>query len=156
MRAGIGIDFHRFASGRKLVIGGVEIAYKYGLEGHSDADVLLHAISDALLGAAGLGDIGVHFPASDPRYKNISSLILLERVFQMIRVQHLYVINIDAVIVAEEPALSEHFAAMKMRIADRLQVSPNEINLKATRAEGMGAIGRGEGIMAQAIAVIAK
>lgn len=152
MRVGIGLDFHRFAKGRKLVLGGVVIPYGKGLVGHSDADVLLHAICDALLGATGLGDIGTHFPASDPKYKNISSLILLKRVKGMLGKKGAAIGQIDAVVVAEEPPMAPYFAKMKEAIAQALEVSTEQINLKATRAEGLGALGRGEGIMAQAVA----
>ncbi len=152
MRVGIGLDFHRFASGRKLRLGGVEIPHEKGLLGHSDADVLLHAICDALLGAAGLGDIGLHFPAGDPQYENISSLILLKRVKEMLDAKSYKIEHIDAVVVAEEPPLASYFEQMKERIAHVLSVREDQINLKATRPEGLGALGRGEGILAQAVA----
>jgi len=154
MRVGIGLDFHRFAQGRRLVLGGVEIPFEKGLAGHSDADVLIHAICDALLGAAGLGDIGTHFPASDPQYKNISSLILLERVRTLLDEQGYEIGQIDAVMVAEEPLLQPHFAKMKENLARTLAIPEEQINLKATRPEGLGALGQGEGIMAQAIASV--
>lgn len=152
MRVGIGLDFHRFVNGRKLMLGGVEIPHNRGLLGHSDADVLLHAIGDALLGAAGLGDMGLHFPASDPQYENISSLILLKRVKEMLDAKSYKIGHIDAVVVAEEPPLASHFEKMKEKIAQALGVREDQINLKATRPEGLGALGRGEGILAQAIA----
>lgn len=137
-----------------LVIGGVEIPHTKGLDGHSDADVLIHAICDALLGAAGLGDLGIHFPASDSQYKNISSLILLERVQKLLSSKRYQIENLDAMILAEEPLLAPHFDPMKKKISAVLKISPAQINLKATRTEGLGPIGQGEGIMAQAIALI--
>ena len=152
MRVGMGIDFHRFVKGRKLMLGGVDIPYEKGLSGHSDADVLIHAICDALLGAASLGDIGIHFPPSDPQYKNISSVILLKRVKEILDEKSYEIEHIDAVIVAEEPALAEHFTKMREEIAQALGIQEEQINLKATRPEGLGALGRGEGILAQAIA----
>ncbi len=152
MRVGIGLDFHRFEAGRKLILGGVEVPYEQGLSGHSDADVLAHAICDALLGAAGLGDLGAHFPASDPQYKDISSLRLLRRVKEMLDEKGHEIEHIDASIIAEEPPLAPHFAHMKERLAQALEISSEQINLKATRPEGLGALGRGEGIWAQAVA----
>ena len=151
MRVGIGLDFHRLIEGRKLMLGGVEIPHEKGLSGHSDADVLLHAICDALLGAAGLGDIGAHFPASDPQYRNISSLILLRRVKGMLDTRGYAIGQIDAVVVAEGPLLTPHFARMQAAMAEVLEIKEEQINLKATRAEGLGSLGRGEGIMAQAL-----
>jgi len=153
-RVGLGVDYHRFAEQRKLFIGGVEIPYEFGLEGHSDADVLLHAICDALLGAAGLGDIGIHFPASDPRYEDISSLILLRKVNGLLDKAGYRIGNIDAVVVAEEPSLHRYFDAMRETISRALKIEHSQINLKATRAEGLGAIGRVEGMKAQAIAML--
>jgi 2-C-methyl-D-erythritol 2,4-cyclodiphosphate synthase len=153
-KSGIGVDFHRFENGRSLFIGGVEIPYNKGLIGHSDADVLLHAISDALLGAASLGDIGIHFPDTDPRYKDISSKILLRRVKGMVRKRQFQIGHIDAMVVAEEPILLPYFDEMKREIARALDIELDQINIKATKAEGLGAIGAGEGIMAQAIASI--
>jgi 2-C-methyl-D-erythritol 2,4-cyclodiphosphate synthase len=154
MRVGIGVDFHRFAHGRKLFIGGVEIPHNRGLEGHSDADVLLHAICDALLGAAGLGDLGIHFPASDSRYRDISSLILLGQVKKLLSGKSYQIENLDAMILAEQPLLAPYFEAMKEKISQVLKISPQQINLKATRTEGLGLIGQGEGVMAQAVALI--
>ena len=153
-RVGFGTDYHHFADDRQLFIGGVEIPYERGLEGHSDADVLLHAISDALLGAAGLGDIGLHFPASDPRFEDISSLILLKRVNGMIDKEGFQIGNIDAVVVAEEPQLQRYFDQMRVTIAQALKIDKSLINLKATRTEGLGAIGRAEGMMSQAIVML--
>ena len=145
-RVGLGVDFHRFAAGRKLVIGGVEIPHEKGLLGHSDADVLTHALCDALLGAAGLGDIGTHFPDTDPRYRGISSLKLLERVISMVSEAGFRPVNADCVLIAQAPKLTPHFPAMQEVLAPILGVSPDRVGLKATTSEGMGALGRGEGI----------
>jgi len=154
MRIGQGFDVHAFAPGRKLVIGGVEIPYARGLEGHSDADVLLHAICDALLGAAGLGDIGQHFPDTDPKYSEIDSRELLRDVARKLKAQKLKVVNIDATIVAQEPRMAPHMARMIGNIAKDLGVEPAAINIKATTTEQLGFIGRVEGIAAQAIALV--
>lgn len=154
MRTGIGIDFHRFAAGRKLVLGGVEIPHERGLLGHSDADVLLHAICDALLGAAALGDIGKHFPDSDPQYKNISSLLLLKETHQKITAAGLQIGNIDATVIAEKPKLASHIPAMIRNIAKTLKIQESQVNIKATTSEGMGALGREEGIGAWAVALV--
>jgi len=156
MRVGIGLDYHRFGKGRPLVLGGVKIPYERGLLGHSDADVLTHAICDALLGAAGLGDLGLHFPPEDPRYEGISSLKLLERVRGMLEERGYRVENVDAVVVAEEPKLAPYFEPMKRALAETLGVPPERVNLKATRPEGLGALGRGEGILAQAVASLSE
>jgi len=156
MRVGIGLDYHRFGEGRPLVLGGVKIPYERGLLGHSDADVLTHAICDALLGAAGLGDLGLHFPPDDPQYENISSLRLLERVRGMLEERGYRVENVDAVVVAEEPTLAPHFERMREALAKTLKISIEQINLKATRPEGLGALGRGEGILAQAVASLSE
>jgi len=145
-RVGLGIDFHRFTSGRSLVIGGVKVPYEKGLLGHSDADVLTHALCDALLGAAGLGDIGTHFPDTDPRYRGISSLKLLKRVISMLREAGFRPVNADCVLIAQAPKLTPHFPAMKGALSPLLGLPPDRIGLKATTAEGMGALGRGEGI----------
>ncbi|MCS6937262.1 MAG: 2-C-methyl-D-erythritol 2,4-cyclodiphosphate synthase [Candidatus Bipolaricaulota bacterium] len=154
MRIGIGIDFHRFAINRKLILGGVEIPHERGLAGHSDADVLLHAICDALLGAAALGDIGQHFPDSDPRYKNISSLLLLAETKQKIASAGFQIENLDATIIAERPKLAPYIAEMRSKIAEALGIGVSQINIKATTAEGMGAIGRAEGIAVWATALL--
>lgn len=154
MHVGIGIDFHRFASDRKLVLGGVEIPYALGLLGHSDADVVLHAICDALLGAAALGDIGHHFPNSDPKYEKISSLLLLAEVKHKIARAGFQIANVDATIVTEKPQLAAHLPAMIEKIAVTLELSATQVNLKATTAEGMGALGRGEGIAVWAVALL--
>jgi 2-C-methyl-D-erythritol 2,4-cyclodiphosphate synthase len=154
MRIGQGYDVHQFAAGRKLVIGGVEIPHHKGLVGHSDADVLLHAICDALLGAAGLGDIGRHYPDSDPQYSEIDSRMLLRDVAKKLAALNLKVVNVDATIVAEAPRMTPHMARMIGNIAADLGIAPAAINLKATTTEGLGFVGRGEGIAAQAIALI--
>ncbi len=153
-RVGMGIDFHRFAAGRALVIGGVIIPHTRGLLGHSDADVLTHAICDALLGAAGLGDIGTHFPDTDERYRGISSLTLLEEVLSLLERDGWIPVNIDATLIAQEPKLTPHFSAMKESLGKTLHLLPESIGLKATTSEGMGAIGRAEGISAFCVALI--
>ncbi|HDJ30234.1 MAG TPA: 2-C-methyl-D-erythritol 2,4-cyclodiphosphate synthase [Candidatus Acetothermia bacterium] len=145
---GLGIDFHRFAEGRPLVIGGVEIPHDKGLLGHSDADVLVHAICDALLGAAGLGDIGTHFPDTDPRYSGISSLRLLEQVMGMVREAGWRPVNVDCVLIAQSPKLGPHFPRMRDALSPLLAIPPDRIGLKATTPERMGALGREEGIAA--------
>jgi len=152
MRVGIGLDFHRFEEGRRLILGGVEIPYGRGLSGRSDADVLTHAICDALLGAAGLGDLGAHFPPEDPQHEGISSLLLLERVREMLARKGYEIGQIDAVIVAEEPQIAPYLPRMKEILAEILDMPAEQINLKAKRPEGLGALGRGEGVMAQAVA----
>ena len=154
MRIGQGYDVHPLAAGRKLVIGGVEIAYHKGLQGHSDADVLLHAICDALLGAAGLGDIGRHYPDSDPQYSEIDSRMLLRDVAKKLAALKLNVVNVDATIIAEAPRMMPHIPRMIGNIAGDLGVAPAAINIKATTTERLGFIGRGEGIAAQAIVLI--
>jgi 2-C-methyl-D-erythritol 2,4-cyclodiphosphate synthase len=154
MRVGIGIDFHRFSKNRKLILGGIEIPHEMGLLGHSDADVLLHAICDALLGAAALGDIGKFFPDTDPQYKGISSLKLLESVDQKLREKKLRPYNIDSVVIAETPKLAPYISVMRGIISSRLNISLDQVSIKATTAEQMGAIGRREGIMAQAVVTL--
>jgi len=156
MRVGIGYDAHRLVAGRKLVLGGVEIPFEKGLLGHSDADVLVHAINDALLGAAALGDIGVHFPDTDPEYKDIRSIILLERVGELLKNEGFEVLNIDSVICAERPKLSPYIDKMRENIAKALRISKDRVSVKATTTEGMGFEGRGEGISAQAVCLIEK
>lgn len=154
MRVGLGYDVHRLVEDRKLILGGVEIPYEKGLLGHSDADVLLHAIMDALLGAAALGDIGKHFPDSDERYKGISSIKLLEEVGKLLD-EHLYVINnIDATVIAQRPKVGPYREQMIKNIANALKIDENLINIKATTEEGLGFTGNGEGISSQAIASI--
>ena len=154
MRIGQGFDVHAFAAGRKLVIGGVEIAHAKGLLGHSDADVLLHAICDALLGAAALGDIGRHYPDTDPKFSEIDSRTLLRDVAAQVKGQGHKIINVDATIVAEAPRMAPHVARMIGNIAADLGVAPAAINIKATTTEQLGFIGRGEGIAAMAVALI--
>ena len=156
MRVGMGYDVHRVTEGRDMIIGGVKLPYEKGLLGHSDADVLLHAIMDALLGAAGLGDIGLHFPDTDPKYKGISSIKLLEHVAELLD-EHLYVIeNIDATIIAQRPKMRPHIPEMEKNIAEALQISCDQVNVKATTEEGLGFTGAGEGISAQAICALEK
>ncbi len=154
IRCGIGYDVHRFAEGRKLILGGVEIAHSHGLEGHSDADVLLHAIADALLGAVGEGDIGQHFPNTDESIRGISSIEILRRVIKVLAEKNARLVNIDATVLAEEPKLAPHIAAMRKTIADAIGTPDSNVNVKATTNEKLGAIGRGEGIAAIAIATV--
>jgi len=152
MRIGMGYDVHRLVEGRDLILGGVKVPYEKGLLGHSDADVLVHAIMDALLGAAALGDIGKHFPDTDPVYEGISSIKLLEQVGKLIE-EKLYVIgNIDATIIAQRPKMVPYIEKMRQNIADALNIELNQINIKATTEEGLGFTGSGEGIAAQAVA----
>jgi 2-C-methyl-D-erythritol 2,4-cyclodiphosphate synthase len=154
MRIGQGLDVHAFAAGRKLVIGGVEIPHHKGLTGHSDADVLLHAICDALLGAAALGDIGRHYPDSDPKFSDIDSRKLLRDVAEKVKAQGYEIVNVDATIVAEAPRMAPHVARMIGNIAADLGVAPAVINIKATTTEQLGFIGRGEGIAALAVVLL--
>ena len=154
MRVGMGYDVHKLVEGRDLIIGGVRIPHTLGLLGHSDADVLLHAIMDALLGAAGLGDIGKHFPDTDPQYKGISSMKLLSHVAELIREKGYVVENIDATIIAQRPKMRPHIDQMRENIAKALGVETDQINVKATTEEGLGFTGTGEGISAQAVALI--
>jgi 2-C-methyl-D-erythritol 2,4-cyclodiphosphate synthase len=149
MRVGMGYDVHKLVEERRLVLGGVEIPFEKGLLGHSDGDVLLHAICDALLGAAEKGDIGQHFPDTDPKYKDISSLILLDKTREIIKEYRLN--NIDSIIVAQEPKLASYLSKMKENIAQVLKIDKDKINIKATTTEGLGPMGRGEGIAAYAI-----
>ena len=154
IRIGHGYDAHRMVNGRKLILGGVEIAFPKGLHGHSDADVLLHAVCDALLGSLSLGDIGVHFPDQDPQFKGISSLKLLAKVGDMIKEAGFIVGNIDTTIIAQEPRLSGCIAQMRKNIAQKLGIDEEKVNIKATTTEGMGFTGKGEGIAAHAVAVV--
>lgn len=154
MRIGQGFDVHRLVAGRKLVVGGVEIAHDKGLLGHSDADVLLHATCDALLGAAGLGDIGKHFPDSDPKYKGIDSRELLRHVAGLLGQRKLSVSNVDATIIAQAPRMAPHIPKMVANIAADLGIDPSRVNVKATTTEELGFTGRGEGIAAQAICLL--
>ena len=154
MRIGHGYDTHRLVSGRPLILGGVTIPYEKGLAGHSDADALLHALADAILGALAEGDIGRHFPDSAAEFKDIDSLILLSRVAQMMREKGFALLNADATILAEAPKMTPHIPAMKQNIATALAVKPDQVNIKATTNEGMGAIGQGEGIAAHAVVLL--
>lgn len=154
MRIGQGYDVHALVAGRKLVMGGVEIPHDKGLAGHSDADVLLHAICDALLGAAALGDIGIHFPDTDPKYEDSNSRALLRDVAKKIATQGFRIVNIDCTIVAQAPRMAPHVARMIGNIAADLGIQPAAVSVKATTTEKLGYIGRGEGIAAQAIALI--
>jgi 2-C-methyl-D-erythritol 2,4-cyclodiphosphate synthase len=154
LRVGIGYDVHAFADDRFLVLGGVTIPHEQGLAGHSDADVLLHAVCDALLGAAGMGDIGRHFSDTDPVFKDIDSMVLLERTMDLIRSRGLAVANIDATILAEAPRMWPHIPAMLKNISRVLGVPPDDVNIKATTSEGMGFIGRREGIAAMCVALL--
>ena len=156
VRAGIGYDVHALVEGRRLVLGGVEIEFEKGLGGHSDADVVLHAIMDALLGAASLGDIGRHFPDSDPQYKGISSLRLLERVNGLLSDAAWQVMNVDAVVVCERPKIAPLASEMSRRIADCLGIDPSRVSVKGTTTEGLGFTGRGEGIACQAVATLGR
>jgi 2-C-methyl-D-erythritol 2,4-cyclodiphosphate synthase len=156
MRVGLGYDVHALVSGRPLVLGGVRIPYLYGLQGHSDADVLLHAIGDALLGAIAHGDIGRHFPDTDLQYRGIRSTELLKRVATMVREKGFHVVNVDSTIVAQKPKLSEVIPKMVQQIAEVLEIEPSRVNVKATTTEGLGFAGRGEGIAAYAIALVGE
>ncbi len=154
MRVGIGYDVHRLAEGRDLIIGGVKIPYEKGLQGHSDADVLTHAIMDSLLGAAALGDIGRHFPDTDERYKGSSSIELLKEVRKLIEEKHYIVENIDAVIVAQKPKMAPHIPTMIKNIALTLGIEEDQVNVKATTEEGLGVTGEGQGISSQAVSML--
>ncbi|NLW91884.1 MAG: 2-C-methyl-D-erythritol 2,4-cyclodiphosphate synthase [Syntrophomonadaceae bacterium] len=156
MRVGTGYDVHRLVEGRLLIIGGVKIPYHKGLLGHSDADVLLHAICDALLGAAAQGDIGLHFPDSDERYKDISSLVLLSKVGEILHRRDYRIGNIDSTVVAQEPRLSPYMHQMRENIAQALNITLEQVNVKATTTEGLGFEGSGEGISAQAIVLLER
>jgi 2-C-methyl-D-erythritol 2,4-cyclodiphosphate synthase len=153
-RCGIGYDAHRLVSGRKLILGGVEIAHKRGLQGHSDADVLSHAIADAVLGALGAGDIGKHFPNTEESIRGISSIEILRHVATIAAQKNARVVNVDATVLAEAPKISPHITAMQERIADALGVKANVVSIKATTNEGLGAIGRSEGMAAMAVASV--
>ena len=154
MRIGMGYDVHRLVEGRKLIMGGVEIPYEKGLLGHSDADVLLHAIMDALLGAAALGDIGKHFPDTDPAYKGISSIKLLKHVGDLLEENLFLIENIDSTIIAQAPKMRPYIDAMRQNIADALGIELSQVNVKATTEEGLGFTGSGEGISSQAICLL--
>ncbi|MCR5107449.1 MAG: 2-C-methyl-D-erythritol 2,4-cyclodiphosphate synthase [Lachnospiraceae bacterium] len=154
MRIGMGYDVHRLVEGRELIIGGVNIPYEKGLLGHSDADVLLHAISDALLGAASLGDIGKHFPDTDEKYRGISSIVLLEHVGEMLLENRYIIGNIDATIIAQRPKMRPFIDKMRENIANALNIEVSRVNVKATTEEGLGFTGNGEGISSQAICLL--
>ena len=154
MRIGLGYDVHKLVEGRKLILGGIEINYNKGLLGHSDADVLLHAIMDSLLGAAALGDIGTHFPDTNDKYRGISSLTLLKEVGKLIQTSGYKIINIDATIIAQKPKMSPYILEMRKKIANTLEISLDRINVKATTEEGLGFTGSGEGISSQSICLL--
>ena len=154
MRIGHGYDAHVLVPGRRLMLGGVAIPYEQGLAAHSDGDVLIHALCDALLGAAGLGDIGRHFPDSDAQYKDVDSRVLLRQVRELVNERKLGIANIDVTVIAQAPKLAPHFDAMKTHLASDLNISPDRINIKATTTEGMGFTGRGEGIAAHAVVLL--
>jgi 2-C-methyl-D-erythritol 2,4-cyclodiphosphate synthase len=156
MRVGLGYDAHRLVAGRPLILGGVEIPHTQGLLGHSDADVLSHAIGDALLGAVGAGDLGTHFPDKDPAYKDISSLILLEKIMKVLLDLGFQPVNVDATIVAQQPRLAPYIPAMQANLAPILGLTSAEVNIKATTTEHMGFAGRGEGMAAYAVVLVAK
>ncbi len=153
-RIGFGFDAHRFTEDRKLIIGGVEIPYELGLSGHSDADVLTHAICDALLGALGQGDIGSHFPDSDSKWKDVSSLVLLDKTIDMLRNANFEIENIDSTIVCEKPRIAPHISAIKEKLSNVTGLEPGLLGIKATTTDGMGFTGRGEGIAAYAVVII--
>ena len=154
MRVGFGYDVHAFVSGRPLILGGIRIPYLFGLMGHSDADVLVHAICDALLGAVAEGDIGRHFPDTDPQYRDIKSTILLKKVLAKVREKGFRPVNVDATIVAQKPKLSDSIPRMVKVVADVLELEPERVNVKATTTEGLGFTGREEGIAAYAVALV--
>lgn len=156
MRVGLGFDIHKFGAGRKLILGGAEIPYPVGLLGHSDADALCHAVADAILGALGEGDIGQHFPNTDPRYQDISSLIILEKVYQILKEKGYEINNLDIMVAAQEPQLSPYYQTMKENLARVLDLDLTEINIKATTTEGLGMIGQGEGLASWAIVSIIR
>jgi 2-C-methyl-D-erythritol 2,4-cyclodiphosphate synthase len=154
MRIGIGYDIHPLGTGRKLILGGIEIPHTKGLVGHSDADALVHAVCDALLGAMGEGDLGKHYPSSDPRYKDISSLLLLEEIASMLTKKGYRIVNIDTVIIAQAPRLGPHLAAMQARMAEVLKIEREAVNVKVKSGEGLDAVGREEAIATQAVCMI--
>ncbi len=154
LRIGIGFDIHPLAEDRKLILGGVEIPYSKGLLGHSDADVLIHAICDAILGAISEGDLGRHFPDTDAKYQNISSMILLKKVTEKAKAKGFRIINMDATVTAQEPRLGEYIPRMIDKIGDALEIGTDRVNIKATNPEGLGFSGRGEGIMAQSVVLV--
>jgi 2-C-methyl-D-erythritol 2,4-cyclodiphosphate synthase len=156
MRVGLGYDVHRVKAGRPLVLGGVQLESKWGLEGHSDADVVAHAVGDALLGAAGLGDLGEHFPPGDPRWKNVSSLDLLQRIVALLAERGTRIVNVDAMLIAESPRIAPHRAAMCASLAGALGIAADAVSIKATTNETLGAVGRREGLAAMAVALVER
>jgi len=156
IRVGLGFDTHQFEQGRDLILGGVKIEHHQGLKGHSDADVLCHAITDALLGALALGDIGTHFPDDDPAYKNADSIEMLKKVNSLIKKEGYSIVNIDSVVIAEKPKLMPYIGRIQVKIADSLGLNHDQVSVKATTSEKMGYIGREEGINSQAIVLIQK
>jgi len=154
MRIGIGYDVHQLVTGRKLVLGGVAIPFEKGLFGHSDADVLIHAVCDALLGATGMGDIGLHFPDTDPEYKDISSIKILVKTYKLVSSKNFKIINLDSTIFADAPKISPYREAMQKNIARTIEIEPECVNVKATTFEGLGMIGKGEGIGAMCVVLI--
>lgn len=156
IRIGQSIDIHQLVEGRKLILGGVEIPHEKGLKGHSDADVLLHAIAESIIGALGQGDIGKHFPDTDPQYKGISSMILLEKVYELMDANGYKIGNVDSIILAEAPKMAPHIASMRQNIANALHCDVSQINVKATRGEKMGFVGRKEGILSQAVCLLMR
>ncbi len=156
IKSGIGYDVHKLVKGKRLVLGGIEVPYEYGLEGHSDADVLIHSVIDAIIGALGKGDIGLHFPDTDPQYKDINSMFLLKEVFSWMKADGYVINNIDSVIIAQRPKLSPYIPEMRKNIANVLEVYIESINIKATTTEGLGFCGRGEGIAALSIVTLIK
>jgi 2-C-methyl-D-erythritol 2,4-cyclodiphosphate synthase len=156
LRTGIGFDVHAFADGRKLILGGIEIPHNKGLSGHSDADAVLHAITDALLGSIALGDIGTHFPDDDPRYKNADSTIFLKKAHELLRNKGYYINNIDTVIMLQQPKISPYTQKMRQRISKLLDISADRISIKATTTEKLGFVGREEGISVMAVATVVR
>jgi len=154
MRVGTGYDSHRFSAGRRLVLGGVVIPHELGLDGHSDADAVAHAVTDAILGAAALGDIGTHFPPGDPRWRDADSIELLRDAVQLLEERNYQVVNVDVTVICEAPRIGPHVAAMRARLAEAMGIGPQHVSVKGTTNEGMGWIGRGEGIAAMAVALI--
>lgn len=156
MRIGQSRDIHKMVEGRDLIIGGVKIPYEKGLLGHSDADVLLHAIIESLIGAMGLKDIGTHFPDTDPQYEGISSLVLLDKTYELLQNNDYHIVNIDSLIMIEKPKMAPFIDEMRKNIAEHLHIDIDQINVKATRGEGLGFVGRGEGVMAESVCLIEK
>jgi len=155
-RVGLGFDAHRLVEGRKLLLGGVQVVHAKGLQGHSDADVLLHALTDALLGAAGLGDIGLHFPDSDPQWKDAASELFVRKTLEDLRKERWKIVNVDLLVIAQEPRLSTYREQIRSSVSTLLALSQEQVNLKATTTDHMGFIGRGEGIAAQAVVLLQK